>query len=56
VLDHLGDAYWRVGRRVEARYQWRRALANKPEPDQKPIIEKKLENGLPDIEPGKRGG
>ncbi len=46
--DHLGDAYWKVGRHHEARFQWSRALSFKPEPDLQPIIEKKLEEGLPD--------
>ncbi len=47
INDHLGDAYWRAGRQREARFQWRQALAFKPEPDQKSQIEAKLEKGLP---------
>ena len=47
--DHLGDAYWRVGRRIEARFQWRHALALGPEEDQIPLIQEKLENGLPEL-------
>ena len=27
INDHLGDAYWRVGRKREARYQWAKALS-----------------------------
>jgi len=27
VNDHLGDVYWAVGRRREARFQWMRALS-----------------------------
>ena len=27
VNDHLGDVYWAVGRKTEARFQWRRALS-----------------------------
>jgi tetratricopeptide (TPR) repeat protein len=46
ILDHLGDAYWQVGRRLEARYQWQRALGAKPEPDLKPVLERKLQDGL----------
>lgn len=46
--DHLGDAYWKVGRHHEARFQWSRALSFKPEADLQPVIEKKLEEGLPD--------
>lgn len=26
IGEHLGDAYWRTGRRIEARYTWRSAL------------------------------
>jgi Flp pilus assembly protein TadD len=46
--DHLGDAYWKVGRRNEARFQWSRALSFEPEPDQLPVIQQKLEQGLSD--------
>ena len=27
VNNHLGDVYWAVGRQIEARFQWRRALS-----------------------------
>jgi tetratricopeptide (TPR) repeat protein len=47
ILDHLGDGYWRVGRRREAEFQWQRALRNKPEPELKIEIEKKLRQGMP---------
>ncbi len=47
ILDHLGDALWRVGRFLEASFQWQRALRNKPEPDLKVEIEKKLRDGMP---------
>jgi Flp pilus assembly protein TadD len=46
LLDHLGDAYWMVGRREEARFQWQRALRNNPEVDRRPQIERKLQRGL----------
>ena len=46
INDHLGDAYWRTGRLAEARYQWRRALQFKPEPDDVKTIEAKLDRGL----------
>jgi tetratricopeptide (TPR) repeat protein len=47
VNDHYGDILWRAGRRTEARYQWERALAFKPEPKDKSAIEQKLVAGLP---------
>jgi len=48
INDHLGDAYWQVGRRMEARFQWQRALGNEPEDDARPVIERKLSEGLPE--------
>jgi Flp pilus assembly protein TadD len=26
INEHLGDAYWKVGRAIEARYAWRAAV------------------------------
>jgi tetratricopeptide (TPR) repeat protein len=49
--DHLGDVYWRVGRRIEARFQWQRVLTL--EPDDRAAIEAKLAHGLP-AEPAAR--
>ncbi len=46
ILDHLGDAYWRVGRLSEARFQWQRSLANKPEAELKRHLDEKLVRGL----------
>lgn len=45
LLDHLGDALWRVGRTTEARFQWQRSLRNKPEPELKTQLEKKILSG-----------
>ena len=47
VGEHLGDAYWRLGRETEARYQWTQALAFKPEKDVEKSLRTKIENGLP---------
>jgi Flp pilus assembly protein TadD len=46
VNDHLGDAYWRVGRIVEARFQWNRVLTLEPDAKQKAEVEAKIANGL----------
>jgi hypothetical protein len=46
VVEHLGDAYWHVGRFREARFQWNRALSQKPDKDRVPIILDKVSNGL----------
>jgi tetratricopeptide (TPR) repeat protein len=50
INEHLGDVYWRVGRTLEAKYQWEQALTLKPEPDQVPVLKKKIVSGLPDTE------
>ena len=46
INDHLGDALWRVGRRIEARFQWSHALALKPEEDTVALIREKIQRGL----------
>jgi predicted negative regulator of RcsB-dependent stress response len=46
VNDHLGDAYWKVGRKLEATFQWNHALVFKPEPADEAKIQEKLKNGL----------
>jgi hypothetical protein len=48
INDHLGDAYWWVGRELEARFQWSHARDLKPEPEDLIKIEQKLKSGLPD--------
>ncbi|TMV84194.1 tetratricopeptide repeat protein [Thioclava sp. BHET1] len=45
VTDHLGDIYWAVGRKLEARFQWHRALAFDPDADLAAQLRKKLEQG-----------
>ncbi|NCV11373.1 MAG: hypothetical protein EBX06_03950 [Rhodobacteraceae bacterium] len=49
VNDHLGDAYWAVGRKNEARFQWRRALSFNPEEIEEARIKRKLEVGLDQV-------
>ena len=46
INDHFGDALWMVGRRVEAEFQWRRALSFEPEPETAERIRRKLAVGL----------
>jgi tetratricopeptide (TPR) repeat protein len=46
VNNHLGDAYWRVGRRLEARFQWERVLTLDPPAKLKTEVEGKLRSGL----------
>ncbi len=42
INGHLGDAYWATGRKLEALYQWQRALSLNPEPEDVPKLEAKL--------------
>ena len=51
INDHLGDAYFRVGRKLEATFQWNHARDLKPEPDDLPVILRKIERGALEDEP-----
>ena len=48
IYDHLGDAYWQVGRTREAAFQWNHALGLKDDTGEfnRQATLKKLENGL----------
>lgn len=46
INNHLGDAYWMVGRKDEAGFQWRRVLTLKPDDKIKADAETKLAKGL----------
>ncbi len=46
INNHLGDAYWRVGRRDEAQFQWKRVLTLDPDPKTKAEAQAKLASGL----------
>jgi tetratricopeptide (TPR) repeat protein len=50
INDHLGDAYWRSGRRLEGKFQWQHAKDLNPEPEDLAKIEAKLKDGLPELE------
>ena len=45
INGHLGDAYWAIGRKIEAQYQWRRALTLNPSADETAKLEAKLNTG-----------
>jgi tetratricopeptide (TPR) repeat protein len=47
INDHLGDAYWQVGRKREAGFQWKRVLTLDPDAERKAGVERKLAEGLP---------
>jgi tetratricopeptide (TPR) repeat protein len=46
INDHLGDALWRAGRRIDARFQWNHALTFSDNETDKAAIERKLKTGL----------
>ena len=48
VCDHLGDAYWLVGRKDEARFQWQHALTLKEDAEElnKEVIRQKITRGI----------
>ena len=48
INDHLGDVYWRVGRQLEAKFQWNAARDLSPEPEDLVKIQRKIERGLED--------
>ena len=46
INNHLGDAYWMVGRKDEAVFQWKRVLTLRPDDKIKADAEKKLASGV----------
>lgn len=48
ISDHLGDAYWAAGRRIEAVYQWKHVLVLKEDIDEVDLdnVKNKIENGM----------
>ncbi|AHJ68308.1 Tetratricopeptide repeat family protein [Granulibacter bethesdensis] len=50
INGHLGDAYWETGRKLEARYQWQRALSLNPDPTERPRLESRLEQANQDAD------
>ena len=46
--EHLGDAYWSVGRRVDARYTWSAALVQAGDDDAIKRLKAKIADGLAD--------
>ncbi|MEI6485125.1 MAG: tetratricopeptide repeat protein [Sphingomonadales bacterium] len=46
ITGHLGDALWQQGRRIEARFRWRQALAMAGEAEEKRRLQARLDYGL----------
>ncbi|MGV9008612.1 tetratricopeptide repeat protein [Brevundimonas sp.] len=51
INDHLGDAYWKIGRQREAQWQWTRVLTLDPDAERRTEIERKLVDGLTETTP-----
>jgi tetratricopeptide (TPR) repeat protein len=54
VLDHLGDVYWRLNRRDDARQAWREGLDARPDALRRRSLERKLARGLTEPAPRRR--
>jgi predicted negative regulator of RcsB-dependent stress response len=46
VNDHLGDVLWMLGRKWEAKFQWKKSLSFNPESVDQKNTEDKLKFGL----------
>jgi tetratricopeptide (TPR) repeat protein len=46
INEHLGDALWRAGRHIDARFQWSHALTFADDDTDKAALERKLKSGL----------
>ena len=55
INDHLGDAYWKVGRKLEAQFQWTRVLSLDPDETLRASAEAKLKSGPDAAAPPVRG-
>lgn len=54
ILDHLGDIYWRLNRREDARAAWRQALETRPDAIRRASLERKVRSGLTTPAPRRR--
>ncbi|MBY0563424.1 MAG: hypothetical protein K2P58_04475 [Hyphomonadaceae bacterium] len=54
ILDHLGDVYWRLNRREDARGAWRQALDAQPDAIRRRSLDQKLQRGLTTPAPRRR--
>ncbi|HVZ99056.1 MAG TPA: hypothetical protein VG841_01940 [Caulobacterales bacterium] len=54
VLDHLGDVYWRLNRRDDAREAWTSALHARPDLPRQRALEQKIARGLTAPAPRRR--
>ena len=54
IENHLGDIYWHLDRKEDARKAWQTALDNYPPNYERVLIEEKLKDGLKTPKPEKR--
>lgn len=54
IENHLGDIYWHLDRKDDARKAWQTALENYPPNYERVLIEEKLKDGLKTPKPEKR--
>lgn len=54
IEDHIGDVYWHLDRKEEAKQAWGYALEEFPPEDERARIAEKLENGISGPPPEKR--
>jgi predicted negative regulator of RcsB-dependent stress response len=47
INEHLGDALWKAGQHMDARFQWSHAITFGAEGETKSALEQKLKTGLP---------
>ena len=47
INEHLGDALWKVGKPIAARFQWNHAITFGAQAEAKLQIEQKIKTGLP---------
>jgi tetratricopeptide (TPR) repeat protein len=52
INEHFGDALWRAGQKIEARYQWYHALTFSDDKDAKAALQAKIKTGLSDKQAG----
>lgn len=52
--DHLGDTYWRLGRKDDALASWRKALDASPDRSRRASLEAKVKDGLTTAAPASR--
>jgi cytochrome c-type biogenesis protein CcmH/NrfG len=49
VNGHLGDAFWQAGERLQAAYQWQRALSLRPNAKLEAELKAKIQQNFPPV-------